>query len=215
MTRPSSGPRACSRISCLSKCDRIQNRAKTLWTNFPHRWCDVMWPHENRACDSNRSKSSVFWACVNKCMIYIAPIWGPCATVMAYSNCWMNSTPKIHQALSHKECKKLKATKDTPQSHIKFLSKNFLIPYPSLSHHQIFPKMPTTRSLIGHSFAHARSSSTAVRCLFGPGPFGAVNPSCGGGGYSSGGADDRYYAYLEVIYPQICGTFHEHEALVF
>ena len=102
---------------------------------------------------------------------------------MAYSNCWMNSTPKIHQALSHKECKKLKATKDTPQSHIKFLSKNFLIPYPSLSHHQIFPKMPTTRSLIGHSFAHARSSSTAVRCLFGPGPFGAVNPSCGGGGW--------------------------------
>lgn len=38
---PSSGPRACSRISCLSKCDRIQNRAKTLWTNFPHRWCDM------------------------------------------------------------------------------------------------------------------------------------------------------------------------------
>lgn len=104
----------------------------------------------------------------------------------AYSNCWMNSTPEIHQTLSHKECKKLKATKDTPQSHIKFLSKNFLIPK---SHHQIFPKMPTTRSLIGHSFAHARSSSTAVRCLFGPGPFGA-GIQVVGGGYSSGGAND-------------------------
>ena len=102
----------------------------------------MMWPHENRACDSNRSKSSVFWACVNKCMIYIAPIWGPCATMMdTYSNCWRNSGTALQKSLKHWDpgMQKTKGycTKDTPQSHIKFLSKNFLIPK---SHHQIFPR---------------------------------------------------------------------------